>query len=153
MNKRVSFAFRIKTMAAFVFSGLILTYIISEFLYSSINHMPFTDNMPFIFILRDLLLAILIAVFWQIFLTDNIIKKIRYYLRIILFVCTLSILLFGFFAIFYVAPMDYAKLWLIIAGLFIILIAIISIACELYFRKTGKQYTEILEEYKKKTDL
>ena len=109
--------------------------------------------MPFIFILRDLLLAILIAVFWQIFLTDYIIKKMRYYLRIILFVGTLSILLFGFFAIFYVAPVDWAKLWLIIAGLFIILIAIISTACELYFKKTGKRYTEILEEYKKRTDM
>lgn len=109
--------------------------------------------MPFIFILRDLLLAILIAAFWQIFLTDYYIKKMRYYLRIILFVGTLSILLLGFFAIFYVAPVDWAKLWLIIAGLFVLLIAVISIACEFYFRKTGKQYTEILEEYKKKAGM
>jgi uncharacterized protein YpmB len=55
--------------------------------------------------------------------------------------------------IFYVAPMDWAKLWLIIAGLSVILIAIIAIACELYFRKTGKRYTEYLEEYKKKTGM
>jgi magnesium-transporting ATPase (P-type) len=140
-------------MTALVFSGLILAYIISGALYSSIKQVQFEDTMPFIFILRDLLLAILIAAFWQIFLTDYYIKKMRYYLRIILFVGTLSILLLGFFAIFYVAPVDWAKLWLIIAGLFVLLIAIISIACELYFRKTGKQYTEILEKYKKKRGM
>jgi len=140
-------------MAALVFTGLILAYIILGFLFSTIEHVQFTNNMPFIFILRDLLLAILIAAFWQIFLTDFIIKKMRYYLRIIFFVGILSILLFGFFMIFYVAPVDWAKLWLIIAGLFVILIAIISIVCELYFRKTGKRYTEKLEEYKKKSDI
>lgn len=140
-------------MAALVFSGLILAYIISGLLYSSINHVQFADNMPFIFILRDLLFAILIAIFWQLFLTDYIFKKMRYYLRIILFVGTLSFLLLGFFAIFYVAPVNWAKLWLIIAGLFIMFIAIISLACELYFRKTGKRYTEFLEEYKKKTGM
>jgi hypothetical protein len=133
--------------------GLILAYIISGALYSSIKQVQFEDTMPFIFILRDLLLAILIAAFWQIFLTDYVIKKMRYYLRIILFVGTLSILMLGFFAIYYVAPVDWAKLWLIIAGLFVLLIAVISIACEFYFRKTGKQYTEISEEYKKKTGM
>jgi hypothetical protein len=140
-------------MTAFVFSGLILAYIISGVLYSSIKNVQFEDSMPFIFILRDLLLAILIAAFWQIFLTDYYIKKIRYYLRIILFVGTLSILMAGFFAIYYVAPVDWAKLWMIIAGLFVLLVAVISIACEFYFRKTGKQYTEILEEYKKKAGM
>lgn len=153
MKRKLLFAFRIKTMSAYVFAGLILTYIILGFLYSTIKHVQFESSMPFIFILRDLLLAILIAVFWQIFLTDFYIKKIRYYLRIIIFVGILSILLFGLFLIFYVAPMDWAKLWLIIAGIFVILIAIISIVCELYFRKTGKRYTEYLEEYKKKTGI
>lgn len=140
-------------MAAYVFSGLILAYIILGLLYSSITHVQFEDKMPIIFILRDLLLAILIAAFWQIFLAENIIKNMRYYLRIILFVGTLSILLLGFFAIFYVAPVDWSKLWLMIAGIFVVLIAVISIACELCFRRTGKRYTEILDEYKKKTGI
>lgn len=153
MRKKLLFAFKIKVMAAFVFSGLILAYIISGVLYSAFKHVPFADNIPFIFILRDLLLAILIAAFWQIFLTDSFIKKMRYYLRIILFVGTLSVLLFGFFMIYYVSPMDWAKLWLIIAGLFVLLLAIISIVFELYFRKTGKRYTEKLEEYKKKSGM
>jgi hypothetical protein len=158
------FAFNIKAMSAFIFSGLILAYIIVDYLYSiylhvlvkseqNIKHVEFVSNMPFIFILRDLLLAILIAVFWQIFLTDYVIKKMRYYLRIILFVGVLSILMFGFFMIYYVAPMNWAKLWLFVAGLFVIMIAIISIVCELYFRKTGKRYTESLEEYKKKNGI
>ena len=150
MKDRMLFVMRIKSMSAFVFAGLILVYIVSSYLYAAINHVQFTDNMPFIFILRDLLLAILIASFWEIFLTDYIIKKMRYYLRIILFAAVLSILLFGFFMIFYVAPVDWAKLWLIVAGCIIVGLVIVSILGELYFRATGKQYTKILTEYKSK---
>lgn len=51
MKRKLLFAIRIKTMSAYVFSGLILAYIILGSLYSTFKHMQFVSNMPFIFIL------------------------------------------------------------------------------------------------------
>jgi len=44
-------------------------------------------------------------------------------------------------------PTYWAKLWLIVIGAFTAGVVGLSVLCEIYFRVTGKRYTEILQKY------
>lgn len=49
---------------------------------------------------------------------------------------------------FLAIPTYEAKLWLLVAGAVEVGIIALSALCELYFKATGKRYTEILKKYK-----
>ena len=150
MKKFIGFLIQIKMLAAMVFTGLILAYIAAGWLYSVVKNVPFEYSIPFIFVLQGVVLAIAISVLWFVLLSDSVIKKMRFYLRIIIFIVALVIILSVCFLMFFAFHTNWAKLWLIISGLFIIVVTGISILGEIYFRATGKRYTYNLEEYKKK---
>jgi len=150
MKKFLGVLIQIKSLAAMIFTGLILAYIAAGWLYSIVKNVPFEYSIPFIFVLQGAVLAIVISVLWFTLLSDAIIKKMRFYLRLIIFVVALVIVLSVCFLTFFAFHTNWAKLWLIISGLFIIVVTGISILGEIYFRATGKRYTYNLEEYKKK---
>jgi hypothetical protein len=52
------------------------------------------------------------------------------------------------FLTFLAVPTDWAKLWLIVAGIVAVGVITISSIGEMYYKKTGKRYTEILKNYK-----
>jgi len=149
MKKMLSIVISLKSFAAMNFAGLMFAYMIAGWLYSTVKHVTFEYSIPFIFVFQGAVLAIIISALWFVLLGDSVIKKMRYYLRLILFVITLFIALSACLLVFFAIPTDWAKLWLIIAGLFVIAVAGISILGELYFMATGKRYTESLEDYKK----
>ncbi|MFL0246281.1 hypothetical protein [Candidatus Clostridium stratigraminis] len=150
MKKFLNILIQIKAMAAMVFTGLILAYIAAGWLYSSFKKESFEYSIPLIFILQGLLIAIVISVLWYVLLSDSLIQKMRFYMRIIIFVVSLVAVLSVCFLTFFAFHTNWAKLWLIISGIFIIFVSGIAILGELYFKTTGKRYTYNLEEYKKK---
>jgi len=148
MKKLLGFVMPLKTFAALIFAGLICLYMISGVLYSTLTGVPFNYTIPFIFAIQGLILSILIAILWGIFLGDALIKKWRYFLRYIVFALALLVLLAACLLTFFAVPTDWAKLWLIAAGFLAAGIFVLSVASEIYFQVTGKRYTEILNAYK-----
>jgi len=150
MKKLMGLVITIKSYAAMVFSGLILAYMVAGWIYSTIRQEPFSNAIPFIFVMQGALLALAISVLWYLFFTGAVFKKLRYSIRLIGFVLILVLILTGFLLMFFSQPTNWAKLWLIIAGLFVFVTAGISVLGEIYFRMTGKRYTQSLDKYKKK---
>jgi len=149
MKKFLNTIVSIITFATMIFTGLILAYSVAGWLYSVVmNNMSFNYSIPFIFVLEGTLLSVMISVLWTVFLTDSVFRKMRYYLRIILFVCTVTVVLSTCFLVFFKFHTDWAKLWLIISGLFVIAVIGTSVLGELYFQLTGKRYTQILNDFK-----
>ena len=149
MNRLMSFVLRIKTLAAMVFSGLLCLYVAAGYLYAIFIHEgPFNFTVPFVFVLEGLVLSILISILWGVFFTDEFIKKWRYFPRLIVFSLIMMILLSVCVLVFVAIPTYWAKLWWIVIGAFMAGLVCLSVLCEIYFRATGKRYTEILKEYK-----
>ncbi|NMC55884.1 MAG: hypothetical protein GYA50_01505 [Eubacteriaceae bacterium] len=149
MKKFISFLFYIKSFASMIFTGLILAYIAAGWLYSIVMHEQFNYTIPAIFVLQGIILALSITILWYLIFTDAVLKKLRYWIRLICFVLILSLVLTGLFLMFFTYHTDWARLWIIIAMLFVCVTAGISVIAEIYFRLTGKKYTQVLENYKK----
>jgi len=147
MKKFMSFILRIKTFAAMLFSGVICLYVVSGYLYATFIG-PFNFTIPFIFVLEGLALSALTSILWGVFFTDEIIKKWRYFPRLVLFSISLFVLLSACFFIFFAFHTNWAKLWWIVIGAFAAGVICLSVLCEIYFRVTGKRYTELLKSYK-----
>ena len=150
MKKLLNFVLPLKSFAAMIFSGFICAYMVTGTLYSIILKDPFNYTIPFVFVLQGLVLSIVISSLWVIILGDTIIKKMRYLPRLIIFSISLMVVLVLCLLTFFAIPTDWAKLWLIVAGLVVMGIIALSILFELYYRITGKRYTEMLREYQSK---
>ena len=148
MKKFMGLIIYIKSFAALIFAGLMLSYMVAGWLYATIKQVSFNYTIPFIFVIQGVILALAISVFWYLIFTDTVFKKLRYSIRLIGFVLILVLILTGFLLMFFSQPTNWAKLWLIIAGLFVFVTAGISVLGEIYFRMTGKRYTQSLNKYK-----
>jgi hypothetical protein len=148
MKKIMAFVLPIKAMAAMIFAGFICLYMISGVLYAVVTGVEFNYMIPFVFVLQGLGLSVLISVLWEIFFGNAIIKKWRFFLRHLMFGISLLALLAICFLTFLAVPTEWAKLWLITAGIAAVGVITISGIGEMYYRKTGKRYTEILKTYK-----
>ena len=148
MRKLMVFVMPLKGFAAMIFAGSICLYMIGSVLYAVVMGDEFNYAIPFIFVLQGLGLSILISILWGVFFSNVVIKRWRFFLRHIVFVLSLLALLTICFLTFLTIPTDWSKLWLITVAILAIGITLISILCEMYFRKTGRRYTEILKTYK-----
>jgi phosphatidylserine synthase len=148
MKKIMAFVLPIKAMAAMIFAGLMCLYMLSGILYAGVTGVEFNYMIPFIFVLQGLGLSVLIAILWELFFSNTVIKKWRFFLRHVMFEISLLALLAVCFLTFSAIPTDWAKLWLIAAGSVAVGIIAISGIGEMYYKKTGKRYTEILRNYK-----
>jgi hypothetical protein len=148
MKKVMAFVLPLKAMAAMIFAGFICLYMISGILYAVVTGMEFNYMIPFVFILQGLGLSVLISILWELFFSNIIIKKWRFFLRHLVFEISLMVLLAVCFLTFLAIPTDWAKLWLIVAGIIAVGIITISSISEMYYKKTGKRYTEVLKTYK-----
>jgi len=72
----------------------------------------------------------------------------RYILRLALFAVSLLALLALCVLVFFAAPTNWAKLWWAVIGCVAAGIILLSVIAEIYYRRTGKRYTEILKNYK-----
>ena len=150
MKKMMQFVMPVKSLAAMVFAGLMCAYMAAGSLYAVITGTPFKYNIPFAFVLEGLMLSIVIAILWIVLLSDTFIKRMRFSPRLILFAVGLAAALGLCFLVFFARHTDWAKLWLIVIGVFVFAVIALSVLAELYFKATGRRYTELLKDYQTK---
>ena len=147
MKKLINFVMPLKALGSMLFAGFIILYMISGAAYSFVTGEKFNYSIPFIFVFQGLILSVLIAGIWGILFNETIIKKWRYFKRLIVFAVIMTALMAGCLAIFFAIPTQWAKLWLITTGLVGAGFILISVIGEIYFRVVGRRYTEILKNF------
>jgi len=150
MKKLMDFVMPIKLIAGGILFGLIGFYMVVGTLYARFTGAEFEHNIPFAFIMQGAVLAIVIAVLWEICFGEILIKKWRFFKRALTFNLLLVFLIVICFLTSFMLPTDWAHLWLIGVGAIALGIAIMSGLNEVYYRKTGEQYNEMLRIYKEK---
>lgn len=147
MKKLMDFVIPLKMFGAAIFTGLICLYMVSGSLYALVTGEAFEYTIPFIFVLQGLLLSVLISFLWSLLLSDVVIKKWRYFPRLVVFTISLMLLLTISLLTFVAIPTEWAKLWLIVNGIIGVGLIMFSIISELHFKATGKRYTEALKNF------
>ena len=152
MKKIMAIVMPVKVFAAMIFSGFMILYMVSGILYAVFTVEAFDYSIPFVFVLQGLGLSLAISVIWGIFYSDVLIKKWRFFRRNLAFALSILSFLAVCFITFLAIPADWAKPWIITA--FIITIGVIMLFSlnEMYYRKTGKHYTEVLKIYKENNE-
>jgi len=153
MKKLMTFVMPVKFIAGGIFSGLIGFYMVVGTLYARFAGVEFEYSIPFAFILQGAALAIAIAVLWEIFFGEAIIKKWRFFKRALMFNLMLILLIAVCFLTSFALPTDWAYLWLIGGGVLALGIAVMSGLNEIYCRRTGARYNEMLQIYKDKQSV
>ena len=149
MKKLVEFVMPIKIFAAMIFFGLIVLYVISGIINAVILGEAIEYAIPFVFVFQSMGLSIVISLLWALFFNNVVIKKWRFLHRYILFAMSILILLVACFFTFLAAPTEWAKAWFFVTMVVFIGTTIFFSLNELYYKKTGEQYMEILNTYKK----
>jgi hypothetical protein len=147
MKRIISFSVPFKALAAMIFAGFIVLYMVNGLIYTIVTNNEFEYSIPFIFVLQAIGLSVIISLLWHLFYSNAIIKKGRFIIRHILFELSILVLFGVCFFTFFTFPTDFSKLWLITIGIVSLFILILFGICEMYYKRTGKRYTEILKAY------
>jgi len=143
----------VKTVAAYIFAGLVCLYMVSGPICSSVLHQRFEYTIPFVFLIQGIVLSLLIAVIWQALLSEDALAQGHFFPRLIVFCLAVMVLLALCLLTFFALPTDWAKLWLMVAGAISAGVVVLSILAEIYYRATGKKYTEVLRRYQSNLDV
>ena len=149
MKKIIEFVKPFKSFTAMIFSGFMILYMAGAIIYSTITGHIFNYSIPFAFVLQSIGLSVIISVLWGVFFSKAVIKKWRFFLRHIMFELSLFLALGLYFLTFFNVSSEEAKLWFIVAVIVAFFVILLTSICEMYFRRTGKDYTEMLKIYKK----
>ena len=146
----MKFIVPLKFIAGGVFAGLIGFYMVVGALYAHITDAAFEYSIPFAFIIQGAALSMGIALLWGLCFEDAVIKNWRFFKRALLF----NILLVGLVAVCFLTafalPSDGATLWLAGAGVLALGFSVMAALYELYCRKTGQRYNELLRIFQQK---
>jgi len=148
MRKLAEVTTPIKFFAASMFSGLVCLYMVSGFLYAFFTGEEVSYSIPFIFVIQGMGLTLVIAILRELFFGDFVIRKWRFFLRTTVFCISLIALLFACTLTFLAVPTEWAFLWLISASVLALGVTVIFGISEMYYRKTGEWYNEVLRNYK-----
>jgi len=152
MKKLMYWSILLKSHAAMFLTGLIVLYMVVSTAQAFITGETLDLAIPFTYVIQSMVLAVVISVMWVVFFDDNLIKKTRYFKRLIMF----SLALIPVFALclwlFYVVSSEWTFMWVVIAGLLVIGLIIISLLFELYFKLEGKRYTNVLMSYNSRVE-
>ena len=148
MRRLVEITQPIKAFAAMMFAGLICLYMVSSVLYAFFTGAEIGRSIPFIFVVQGLGLTLVISILREIILGDWIIKTWRFFNRIVLFCVLLVALLIVCTLTFLAIPTEWSFLWLISASVLALGVTVIFGISEIYYRKTGQWYNEMLRIYK-----
>jgi len=150
MKNLITFVMPVKMIAGGVLFGFIGFYMVFGILYSRFTGAEFEHSVPFTFIWQGAALAIAIAISWEVFFGDAVIKKWRFFKRALMFNLSLIILTTICFIVSFALPTDWDYLWFVGIVAITLGMAIISGLFEIYYRKAGEKYNEMLQIYKKK---
>jgi len=148
MKKLLLWSVPFKSLSAMIFAGFIILYILTGSAYSFFISEAFEYSIPFAFAIQSAALSIVMSIMCALIFSDIFIKKMRYFQRVVIFVIALLPVLALSLLLFFSVPEELTILWLIIAGMILVGIIIVSFIFETYFKMVGKQYTEILRNYK-----
>jgi len=150
MKKVIELTTPIKTFAAMLFAGFICLYIIGGILYAGFVDDSFTYSISFTHLLKGIGFTLIISLLWGLCFSDVVIKKWAFFKKQILFKLLLAVLLACCFFMFSIVETNWSALWLVVAGTMTVFVIVLSYLSEWYFRKTSKQYTELLKVHQTK---
>lgn len=132
----------IKSCAAYVFIAQLMAYVIG---LSLTGH---ATAVPFAFIWQIFALSLITALLQYAYFDESVIRKMRYSIRMALFAASLfaTLAVFAVFGRWF--PVDRAIPWLLFTLIFFLVLAIVTAACEVHYRITGKRYTNRLEAFR-----
>ncbi|MCL2483634.1 MAG: hypothetical protein FWF43_09535 [Propionibacteriaceae bacterium] len=148
MSRVVEVVMSAKTLAAMVFSGLMVLYLIGGALVTPVFGVSFNYTVPFIFVIEGLVVSVLISVVWTWLFGDQTHSTTRYFPRLVIFCLAMAVMLTLSVLVFFGWHTDWAKLWWIVMACVMAGIVVVSVIAEAYFRRTGRRYTQILQARK-----
>jgi len=147
MKKFLVLTTTLKAFAAMLFAGFICLYIVGGIIYASFVDDTFGYTISFVHLLLSIGFSVIISLLWGICFGHMIIKKWRFLFRYLLFdLLLVALLALCIFSSSFIST-QWNTLWLIIAVIMVAFVMVLSVISEWYFKKTGKQYTELLKIY------
>lgn len=134
-----------KTAACYMFTGSTVVYMLIMFTLGK-------QEVEILSLLSLLIISAFGTFFQFLAFTDRIIKKLRYSLRMVIFVIPFFVLLSVCALIFKWFPANMLSAWLLFGVIFIIVFIGMVIGFEIYFRITGKKYDGLLGQYRLKEE-
>jgi len=147
MKKLITWSIPLKAFASMIFAGILVLYMVSGVAYTTFTGAEFDYAIPFAFIIQGAVLSMLISVLWSVFLSDTLIKKWRFALRITLFAVSLLPLLVLCVLTFMTIPADWTLPWLLALGGIAKFVIFLAFLHEYHYKKTGDSYTRALHQY------
>jgi len=134
-----------KTAAAYMFSGsVVLCTVIMIFLGESAIPVP---------VIISMLIVSSVGTFLQyLAFTDRFIKRMPYSIRTLVFAVPFFALLAGNAFFFLWFPMDTIN-WLLFVVIYVVVLAVMMVGFEIYFKMMGKKYDGLLGQYRKQKEL
>lgn len=141
MKKLIEITAAVKSFGAMIFAGLIIVYTVFGGWFFDLKEISMS------LVWQALFIALIASALHFVVFTDTVLKKSGYAHRAILFSVPLLIVLsaFAYFGKWF--PADNITNWLIFVAVYLFFFGIILIVFKLYFKFTGKKYTELLNAY------
>ena len=149
MRKLTEFVMPIKVFAAMIFFGLIGLYVASGILYTFFTGEAIAYAVPFVFIFQSAGISAVVALLWGLIFSGSTVRKSRFFLRYILFALLLFTALIICFFTFLAVPISWVWFWFGATFTIFLGVTVFLGLNELYYKKTGTRYVEILNTYKK----
>lgn len=143
MKKFIEVTASVKSLGAIFFAGLIIVYTVFGGFFG-------LREISFPLVWQALFIALIASMLHFLAFTDAVLKKAGYLHRCILFSIPLFIALSGFAYFGKWFPANNVINWFIFAALYLFFFGAVLIAFSLYFRITGRRYTEMLNIYKQR---
>jgi len=149
MKRLIDLVMPMKFFATMMFFGLIALYVVAGMAQSIIANEAIEYAVPFIYILQSTILSLVFSVIWALFFSEEASKRWRFFIRYGLFaIIVFAALIISFFA-FLAIPTEWAWTLLLVAVVVFFGVTVFLSVNEMYYRKTGERYMEMLNSYKK----
>lgn len=140
MKRFIEVTLALKNMAGLCFTGTILIYMVVGWFFG-------LRAVTFSLLWQFLAIAIICGVLQFVFFSGNVVKTMRYSLRVLCFGAPLYLCVSVLAMVFRWFPMRPMS-WLVFTGIFLAILVVLAVVFELYFKLVGRQYNQILQDYK-----
>lgn len=143
MKKFIEVTAEIKSFASMIFAGLIIVYTVFGGFFG-------LKEISFSLVWQALFISAIASILHFVVFTDVLAKKMRYGAKLTTFAIFMLFVLTGFAYFFKWFPVESGLYWLIFVLICLFFFGIVTLVFKMYFRVTGKKYTELLDAYKAK---
>lgn len=143
MKRFFTVTMEIKSNVALIFCGYVLAYVAVGWLFFDLKSIGFG------LLLQFLCMSAVAGSLQYVVFSGNVIKKMRYPLRVALFFLPLYLLVSGFALGFGWFPISFGS-WAVFTAIFVAIFLIVTAVFEMYYRIVGARYQARLDAYKAK---